>query len=246
MPTRLAVIADVHGNTWALRAVLDDIVRHGVDRIVNLGDVVYGPLDPAGTAGLLMTREIPTVRGNEDRILIDTAAPPSALATREYVLTRLAPEQIEWIRSFPPSLTMDGIYLCHGAPAADDEYLLEEVRDGALSRRAPGDVARCIAGVAEPLILCAHSHTAGVMRLITGRLVVNPGSVGCPAYTDDHPVPHVVQAGMPHARYSIVSQTADGWVVEPRQVSYDSTAAAEAASRNGREDWARWLLTGMA
>lgn len=45
---RIAVLADVHGNLPALRAVLRDIDADPVDAIVVGGDVVGGPL--AGSA----------------------------------------------------------------------------------------------------------------------------------------------------------------------------------------------------
>ena len=50
---KLAVISDIHGNSAALRAVLDDIARRGVDLTVNLGDCFSGPLDVVGTADML-------------------------------------------------------------------------------------------------------------------------------------------------------------------------------------------------
>ena len=72
MPTSpIAVLADIHGNRWALEAVLEDIRRRGIREMVNLGDCLYGPLDPAGTARLLLELDMPAVRGNEDRILLD-------------------------------------------------------------------------------------------------------------------------------------------------------------------------------
>jgi predicted phosphodiesterase len=46
----IAVIADIHGNRWALEAVLADIDRRYIGQIVNLGDSLLGPLDPVGTA----------------------------------------------------------------------------------------------------------------------------------------------------------------------------------------------------
>jgi predicted phosphodiesterase len=64
---KLAVIADVHGNSAALEAVLADIEAAGVTEVVNLGDHVSGPLDPGGTADLLMARGFPSIRGNHDR-----------------------------------------------------------------------------------------------------------------------------------------------------------------------------------
>jgi len=42
---RFAAIADIHGNYLALEAVLADICTQGIDAIVNLGDMVSGPLD---------------------------------------------------------------------------------------------------------------------------------------------------------------------------------------------------------
>lgn len=37
---KLAIIADIHGNRYALEAVLIDIARQGVDRVVVNGDMV--------------------------------------------------------------------------------------------------------------------------------------------------------------------------------------------------------------
>src|SRR5262245_29305781 len=67
MDKTIAAIADVHGNTWALDAVLENIGRRGIEQIVNLGDCVYGSLDPAGTAAQLMDARIMSIAGNQDR-----------------------------------------------------------------------------------------------------------------------------------------------------------------------------------
>ena len=71
--TPLAVIADIHGNRWALEAVLQDIDRRGIQQIVNLGDHLTGPLDPGGTADLLSTRDMLSICGNDDRALFSPA-----------------------------------------------------------------------------------------------------------------------------------------------------------------------------
>ena len=44
---RVAVISDIHGNIYALEAVLDDIRARGIVTIWNLGDHVHGPIEPA-------------------------------------------------------------------------------------------------------------------------------------------------------------------------------------------------------
>ena len=84
------------------------------------------------------------------------------------------------------------------------------------------------------------------MTLPGGQTVVNPGSVGLPAYWDDLPHPHVMETGSPHARYSVISYSEFGWSVTDRIVPYDCESAAETANRNGRPDWAEWLKTGRA
>ena len=68
---KFAAIADVHGNCLALEAVLADMDAFGVNEIVNLGDHVSRPLEAARTADLLIERGFPSVRGDQDRGLLD-------------------------------------------------------------------------------------------------------------------------------------------------------------------------------
>lgn len=68
---KFAAIADVHGNCVALEAVLADIAAVGITEVVNLGDHVSGPLEPRRTADLLMTRGFPSIRGDQDRLLVE-------------------------------------------------------------------------------------------------------------------------------------------------------------------------------
>jgi hypothetical protein len=74
--------------------------------------------------------------------------------------------------------------------------------------------------------------------------VVNPGSVGLPAYTDERPVPHRMENHAPHARYAIIEKTISGWNVAHLSLAYPWPEAVAAAERQGREDWARALATG--
>ena len=68
---KFAAIADVHGNCLALEAVLADIAALGVTEVVNLGDHVSGPLEPRRTADVLIERGFPSIRGDQDRRLIE-------------------------------------------------------------------------------------------------------------------------------------------------------------------------------
>jgi len=241
--TPLAVIADIHGNARALRAVLADIAALGVDRIVNLGDVFSGPLDPAGVWQVLRDRDIPCVRGNHDRYLIDMA--PEAMGATDRVTHEALPEAaLEWIRGLPVSLEGDGFYACHATPVDDNLYWTERVVDGGVSLAPVEQIERLAEGVTAGLILYAHTHVPRVLRLADGRVMVNPGSVGCPAYSDKAPEPHVVQVGHPFASYAVVRPGAEGFEVEHRSVRYDWDAAADQARAYGREDWAQAVGTG--
>ncbi len=64
-----------------------------------------------------------------------------------------------------------------------------------------------------------------------------------PAYSDDAPYPHAMEAGTPHARYAILTGLTD---VEHVLVDYDWEAAALQATRNHRLDWAKALRIGQA
>ncbi|PQZ57024.1 metallophosphatase family protein [Bacillus sp. MYb209] len=64
MKRKLAIISDIYGNSHALKAVLKDISRRKVEMIINLGDSVYGPLDPLGTIEILMSNEMIHIKGS--------------------------------------------------------------------------------------------------------------------------------------------------------------------------------------
>ena len=242
---RLAALSDIHGNVWALEAVLADVRRQGADAVVDLGDLLSGPLEPAATADLLISLGLPTVAGNHERQLLACERGPGG-PSDQYAFEHVTPRHLDWLRRLPGTLEMEGALLCHGTPASDHDHFLEEVVAGRLARAPAAEIDARSAGARHGLILCGHSHLPGAEALPGGRLVVNPGSAGLPAYQDDRPRPHVVENGSPHARYALCERTATGWSVAWRAVEYDHAAAAATARRNGRDDWARWLATGRA
>lgn len=240
----LAVIADIHGNRWALEAVLQDIDRRGIQQIVNLGDHLTSQLDPVGTANLLLEREMVNIYGNDDRELF---GPEEKLSPAQaYTRKLLAPAHIDWLHSLPTtSVIMDEIFACHG-DLFDAPYLLEQVEASGVFLRATPAIEASVASIAQPVILSGHSHVPRTVWLPDGKLLINPGSVGLPAYTMDTPLPYAMESGSPHARYAILSKTPHGWQVEHILVPYPFEEAVRAARDNQRPDWAEWLSTGRA
>ena len=242
---RFAAIADIHGNYLALDAVLADIRVLGIDAIVNLGDMVSGPLDGRRTMDVLKALDAVHVLGNHDRYLIDRPLEKMGSWERD-IYRQLDASDLDWLRAVPPTRVFrDSVFLCHATPASDEAYWLETaLPDGNVAMSPLEAIEEAAKGIEQSLILCAHSHIARAVKLRDGRMVVNPGSVGLPGYRANHPVPHVVEAGTPDARYAILEQRDASWSVTFRHVPYDHGAMAALARKNGQPELASALATG--
>jgi predicted phosphodiesterase len=237
---RFAAIADIHGNIDALEAVLADIDAQGITEVVNLGDHVSGPLEARRTADLLMARRLTSIRGNQDRILIEKRA------GMQRPFAWLDDAHIEWLTDMPATLLYRGdVLLCHGSPRNDETYWLDRVTGDGLIAPAPvEDVEREAAGVSAALILCGHTHIPRIVRLRDGRLVVNAGSVGLPGYRSSDPIAHTIESGLPDACYAILERASGQWRATLRFVPYDTTRMAQLAATNGNAVWASAIATG--
>ncbi|BDP41541.1 DNA methylase [Deinococcus aetherius] len=229
---RLALIADVHANVFALDAVLEDIARQDVDATVNLGDAVWGNVDPAGTVERLMA--FPGVRGNHDEEQ-DVAHPDLQLSTTQRV----------FLAGLPLTLTLDDVFCCHGTPTSNTTHLMLTVTPQGTRPATIPEIQARLGNIRVAVVACAHTHLPRMVQLPDGPLVVNPGSVGLPAY-DAAPDPYVVENFSPHARYATLTQTRAGWEVRFHAVPYDHERAARETERKGRPDRAHWLRTGLA
>jgi putative phosphoesterase len=244
---RIAVLADIHGNVRALRAVMDDLTQIAPDRVLNLGDTVSGPLEAAETADVLISLAWTTIRGNHDRQLLDR--PADQMGRSDQAAAReLKNHHSAWLSTLDATAEVEDLLLCHGTPDSDTTYLLETVEpDGRVRIATQAEVARRLDGTSAKVVLCGHSHLARIVVLEDGRVIVNPGSVGLPAYTDTEPVRHSMEMGAPFARYAVLERrkASEPWQVSFRVVPYDWNAAAARASAKGREDWAHCLRTGF-
>jgi predicted phosphodiesterase len=243
---RIALISDIHGNLPALEAVVADIRRRKVDEIVCLGDNVSGPLLPRETAQYLMASGWTILAGNHERQVLSYEQDKGGLSDG-YAHAQLTNAEFIWLRSLQPQLKLnDEIFLCHGTPRSDCEHFLESVQNGKLSVATLAEITERMDDVLASVVACGHSHVPRSVRLPSGQLCVNPGSVGLQAYTDEHPEHYIMELGTPDARYAVVAKTANGWVCESYAVPYDHASMAKLAKARGRLDWERALLTGYA
>ena len=243
---RIAAIADIHGNSLALEAVLAHLRTQAVDRVVDLGDCVSGPLWPRETMDRLATLKLPTVRGNHDRML-GTLSPEAMGPSDRYAQQSLTQDECKALGALPTRLDLDRDIVCfHAGPTSDLAYTTDEIADGRLVRASRDSASELFRHVAARIILVGHSHRPEMMQLANGALLINPGSVGLPAYNDDGVAPHVSESATPHARYVIIDD--DGSALPNitfHAASYDFDAASRRAAANNRPDWAMALRTGF-
>ncbi len=176
---KLGLIADVHGNSVALEAVLRALDRQ-VDQIVFLGDLCgYYPFVNE-CSEMLAARPVVGVRGNHDQVLLDCLAtrqrPPAEYRARygsalERALQVLSPPVAALLHSWPLQrkivIESKTILLAHGAPW------------DALGGRVYPDFAEwdSFDSCGADVVLLGHTHYPLVKRHRDKR-VINPGSVG--------------------------------------------------------------------
>lgn len=260
---RLALVSDIHGNLAALEAVMQDIERRQVHQVVNLGDTLSGPLLPVETAQRLGPLPWLHVAGNHERQVLRLPLPRQS-PTDAYTSSQLTDADKAWLAShadpcdprlhrgamWPDRLGSD-VALCHGSPRSDIEYLLETPVGEEARLATPADIEERLDGRIPPhigLLACGHTHVPRSVRLGRGLLIVNPGSVGLPAYDDDHPYPlssyHRIENGSPDARYAVVEKHNGRWMCDLISVPYDHESMALLADQRNRPDWAFALRTG--
>jgi len=195
---KLGVIADIHGNEPALRAVLDDADRYHVDRWWVLGDLVLSGPRPAEVLELL--RGLPGVsmlRGNTDRYVLtgeqpapharaaDAAARPDLVERYAAMAagigwTRGVLDQagtLEHLATLPPQLRLQfpggtTVLGVHASPGADD--------GPGIDPDLPGEqLLSLLAGCGADVVVGGHTHYQ-VDRVAGGIRALNPGSTGMP------------------------------------------------------------------
>jgi diadenosine tetraphosphatase ApaH/serine/threonine PP2A family protein phosphatase len=221
---RYAIIADIHANLDAFKAVLVDIGNKGkVEGVWCLGDIVgYGP-EPHQCLELLRQVSHVCVVGNHDLAAvgnIDTSEfNPDAATAVQWTAKQLTPRDVTYIRSLPRVIKKDDFTLVHGSPREPIwEYVMSI--SGARENFVYFNTKFCLlAHTHTPMVFsldktdsCSFSQFSTDKELVLGeeRLIINPGAVGQP------------RDGDPRASYAIYdSETRKFWLY---RVPYDVAA----------------------
>lgn len=225
---RIALISDLHGNQLALEAVLSDVARVGVDRIVCLGDTATLGPHPREVLGRLRELRCTCILGNHDAFLLEpelvhsySEAPIIAEAVA-WCRDRLRSEDFELVRSFVPRLEipLEGeqrLFVYHGTPRSHTEDLLATTPPEIVDEMLGGHSATVWAG--------GHTHIQ-MLRQHAGMLIVNPGSVGMPF---EHYVAGKAPKVLPHAEWAYVESIPGRVAVVLQRLELDPAALYAAA-----------------
>lgn len=265
--TRTALLADIHGNSPALEAVLTDIRRCGCRSLVFLGDLING-VDPGGCVRLLREIgrefELFCVKGNAEAYLLtpdlDHLPGPPEPWTGELIQliawfrARLTTADLEWIGAFDDYLHWQETILVHDSPldrlepqrwhrtgiaAQYQEWLYHS--PGIQVDMAEGrwqDLFDCMNRWRLNQVFCAHTHAAFIHRN-GAHLVCNVGSVGAPL------------DGEPRAAWVMVDESGS---VAIQRVEYDVAQTHRLIDQTDYPDFQRpgyraaykkWFSTGV-
>jgi len=214
---RYGIIADIHSNLSALRAVLDALSHEDVATILCMGDIVgYGP-SPSEAIEALAKLPLKCIRGNHDRYALGEDSDQIRMATAEaveYTRRCLSESDKAFLEGLKDTmLYQDRFLLVHGSPRDRDEYILSE--EGAVANY------RHLRSEYTGIYLCFFGHSHLPTAVGDGKIVhdippgytltlksmtaylVNPGSVGQP------------RDGNPDAAYAVLD-TAEKTVVFKR------------------------------
>lgn len=221
---KIAILSDIHGNFEAMREVLADADRQGVDHMLCLGDCIgYGP-EPEAVMAEVRRRAIPSIIGNHEMAVLDRVHlnwfNPMARTSLEKTFTLLSAESMDFIKCLPYYQVLFGCRCVHGYPPDSAQTYLFQ--------KAAPELRQAFSSMAEPICFIGHTHnlelihfdgrqverrvlSEGITNLAPNdRYMINVGSVGQP------------RDGTNHAKYIIWDQ--DRSCIEVRFVAYNIAA----------------------
>ena len=177
---KIAVLSDIHGNSYALEKVLEAAKEAGVERIIVLGDIVGYYYYPDKVLELLADFSFDIIKGNHEVILQDLEEQkidPLKLQQKYgkghlIALEKLDRKTRKWLYSLPfqRSLEIGSIRLQmnHGSPWNYDEYIYPD---------ADIEILEKCNSTAHDFVLIGHSHYSFAYQC-TNSILINVGSVG--------------------------------------------------------------------
>ena len=216
---RIALLADIHGNSLALEAVLSDLEPIEVDAHLLMGDYfLFGPR-PREVYERIVSLAWPAIEGNTDRYIAGPDFPSPFAELRPWYRDQLDSDALEWCRALPFDIRVrpaggKDLLVVHATPTNIEELLITQLDEWKTRPLTTEEEATKRLGDAHAdLIVYGHIHYASA-GVLGGRRLASIGSVGLP-FDGDH-----------RAAYAIAEWANGGWSLEHRRVAYEHAAVA--------------------
>ncbi len=225
---KFAVLSDIHGNMFALRAVIEDMKKFNVNRVLCLGDLAMAGPQPNTAIDFVRTQDWTVIQGNTDEMIanfsediydtIKKDAPIMANALRQDV-NDISDENKKYLKNLPKNkcIEVEGlkILLVHGSPRQNNENIYPNMDIDIIE-----DI---FMNVDADVVFCGHTHIPCGYQTNSKITVVNDGSVGRP-FTKE-----------PQACYVIADAINGKLKIEHRMVDYDIKSAMQMLEKRNFE-----------
>lgn len=177
---KLAVLADIHSNQYALLAVVNKLKYSKIDKVIILGDFIGYYYGIAEVFKLLEGFSVLAVKGNHEEMYFENINDESEYlklkgkygSSYDYIRSDLTSNQIDFLKNLPPTLELEiddkKLLFCHGSPWLIDQYVYPD---------APIDLLRGFKDYDYDIFFCGHTHYQAKLNF-ESKLIYNPGSVG--------------------------------------------------------------------
>lgn len=233
MNHKIAILSDIHGNTTALAGVLEDAKNLGATEYWLLGDIFLP--GPGANDLVALLKGLPitaSVRGNWDDCVLEALDGQygledpqeiQLLRMTQYLMERLNPEQIDWLRNLPmvTKKEVEGLRfsLSHNLP--------EKNYGGDLLVENGTEKFDQLLDEATDVAVYGHVHKQLLRYGSQGQQIINPGSIGMPYFDWNGLKNH-------RAQYALL-EVENGELVniQFRKIAYDYEAELESAKAKG-------------
>ena len=189
---KIGIISDIHGNVKALNAVLKELEKQNIEKIICLGDLIGGsPMSEEVVQKIIEIKDkLIIVRGNRERYIIEgmpkvvhdekIEISKEQMKRHECLRNSLSNLSLEYIHSLPREITYEvegkKIYIAH-YPMKEDGNFRQHVKDA-----TPEENEVMFVGIDADIYLYGHTHKE-IFNKINNKMYINPGALGCPGKT---------------------------------------------------------------
>lgn len=182
---RYAIISDIHGNDTALVAVMKDIEKRDIDRIICLGDTISKGPSGHECVSIVKSNVDASVKGNCDELYtksLDEIAEAGLKVDYDYyywVQKQLSLDDINYLRNLPMccEFTLSGrlVRCFHSSPECVDGKIV--CFDNYLEKEKLFHPTQFTTNKRADVVVYGHTHNMSYEKMF-GRVLINAGSVG--------------------------------------------------------------------